>query len=162
MFAALLLFGSETGGAGAWIAALVGSLVSLVVALPMRRGLLRLPRPTEAQLAVLVRSLAYANPLYVPWEPTLDLHLLTDDKLGHAWRCSGVAVSSSTDKRDLMCAIDQRQRYLDELERRQPGLLGAWLASRLDAADDVLAVGTASRLEPHSIDWDELIREESP
>ncbi len=161
MFAALLLFGSESGGAGAWVAALVGSLVSLVVVLPMRRGWLRLPRPTEAQLAVLARSLAYANPMFVPWEPTLDLHLLTDDQLGHAWRCSSLAVSSPTDRRDLMRAVDERQRYLEELERRQPGLLGAWLACQVDTPGDVLPVESASRLERCSIDWDALTREES-
>jgi hypothetical protein len=161
MFAALLLSGSETGGPGVWIAALAGSLGSLVT-LSLRRGLPRLPRPTEAQLAVLARSLAYANPMFVPWEPTLELQLLTDDQLGHAWRCSGVAVSSPADKRDLMRAIDERQRYLEELERRQPGLLGTWLACQVDTPGDVLPAATASRLERHSIDWDELIREESP
>jgi hypothetical protein len=161
MIAALLLSGSEAGGAGAWLAAIVGSLGSLAVALLLRRGLCRVPRPTEAQLAVLVRSLAYANPMFVPLEPTFDLYLLTDDQLAHAWRCSGLAVSSPTDRRALMRAIDERQRYLEELERRQPGLLGAWLAYQVDTPGDVLPVQKASRLERYSIDWDELTREES-
>ncbi len=162
IIAAFLLSGSEAGGAGAWLAAIVGSLGSLAVALLLRRGLRRVPRPTEAQLAELGRSLAYANPLFVPFEPTFHLYLLTDDQLAHTWRCSAVAVSSPDDQRDLIRAVDERQRYLEELERRQPGLIGAWLACRVESSGHGWAERTASCLEPHPIDWDALTREDSP
>lgn len=161
MIAALLLSGSEAGDAGAWLAATVGSLGSLVVALLLRRGLCRVPRLTEAQLAVLGRSLAYANPLFVSFEPTPDLCLLTDAQLAHAWRCSGRAVASPADKRDLIRAVDQRQRYLQEIERRQPGLLGAWLACQVESPGLARSERMASHAEPQSIPWDDLTREES-
>jgi hypothetical protein len=154
------------GGAVAGLAALVGPLGLLVAALMVaaspgalracRRGLGSVPRPTEAQLDALARSLACTNPMFVPFELTIDLRLLTDEQLRHAWHNSGAAVSSPSTPRALLRAVEERGRYLDELERRQPSLLRAWLSSDVGAPDSPLPYVAASSLESLAINWDEL------
>jgi hypothetical protein len=154
------------GGAVAGFVALVGP-IGLLVAVFLaatspaavrvcRRGLGSLPRPTGAQIDALARSLAYTNPMFVPFELTFDLRLLTDDQLGNAWRNSETAVSSPSSPRALLRAVEERGRYLDEFERRQPSLLRAWLATDPGAPDSPLPYAATSSLEPSTIDWDEL------
>lgn len=121
-----------------------------------RRGLASLPRPTEAQLDALVRSLVCTNPTYIPFELPLDLRLLTDDQLGQAWRDSQSELTSHSSPRALSRAVEERGRYLDELERRRPGLLQAWLASDAEEPDSPALNSAASRPVPLTIDWDEL------
>lgn len=119
------------------------------------RGLASL-RPTEAQLDALLRSLAYTNPNYVPLELPLDLHLLADDQLREAWRDSQTEITSHSSSRALSRAAEERGRYLDELERRQPNLVSAWLASDAKEPDSLLLNTAASHPVPLTIDWDEL------
>jgi hypothetical protein len=121
-----------------------------------RRGLASVPRPTEAQLDALSRSLACTNPMFVPFELTFDLRLLTDDQLYNAWRNSGAVVSSPSTPRALMRAVEERGRYLEEFERRQPSLLRAWLSTDAGAPDSTLPWAATSSLEPSTIEWDEL------
>jgi hypothetical protein len=121
-----------------------------------RRGFGSLPRPTEAQIDALTRSLVYTNPTYVPFEPAVDLRLLTDDQLDKAWRDSQSALVTCSGPRDWLRAVEERGRYLAEFERRQPSLLRAWLTSEAGAPDMLLPYAKASRLEPPTIDWDEL------
>jgi len=122
-----------------------------------RRGFGSLPRPTEAQIDALARSLAYTNPTYVPFELALDLRLLTDDQLDKAWRDSQIVLMSCSGRRDWLRAVEERGRYLAEFERRHPRLLRAWLTSEAGAPDMLLPYAKASRLEPPTIDWDQLI-----
>ena len=145
------------------LVASIGVLMAILVAATSpravracRRGLGSLPRPTEAQLDALTRSLAYTNPMFVPFELTFDLRLLTDDQLGNAWRNSQTAVSSPSSPRALLRAVEERGRYLDEFERRQPSLLRAWLVSDAEEPDSLLRHTAASRPVPPTIDWDEL------
>jgi hypothetical protein len=145
------------------LAASVGVLMAILAAVASpravracRRGLASLPRPTEAQLDALARSLAYTNPTYVPFELSLDLRLLTDDQLGRAWSDGQAEMSSHSSPRALSRAAEERGRYLDELERRQPSLLSAWLASDAEDPDSLLLNSAASRPVPLTIDWDEL------
>jgi hypothetical protein len=121
-----------------------------------RRGLASLPLPTAAQFDALARSLAYSNPTYVPLELPLDPRLLTDDQLGQAWRDSQSELTSWSSPRALSPAVEERGRYLDELERRRPGLLQAWLASDAEEPDSPPLNSAASRPVPLTIDWDEL------
>ena len=144
---AAVLWGTA-GGAVAGFAALVGPIGLLVAALmaatspgavrACRRGLHSVPRPSEAQLDALTRSLAYTNPMFVPFELTFDLRLFTDDQLCNAWRNSETAVSSPSTPRALLRAVGERGRYLDEFERRQPSLLRAWLATDSGAPNSPL------------------------
>jgi hypothetical protein len=161
-----LLWGAA-GGAMAGFVALVGPLGLLVAVLlaatspssfrACRRGLGALRRPTAAQVDALARSLACMNPMYVPFELTFDLRLLTDRQLANAWRNSEAAVTSPSGPRAALRAVEERGRYLDEFERRQPSLLRAWLASDAGAPDGPLPFATASRPQSPTIDWDELI-----
>jgi hypothetical protein len=121
-----------------------------------RRGLGAVPRPTEAQLDALSRCLAYTNPMFVPFELTFDLRLLTDDQLCNAWRNSETVVSSPSTPRALIRAVEERGRYLDEFEKRRPSLLRAWLSTDAGAPDSTLPCAATSRMEPFTIDWDEL------
>ena len=162
---AAVLWGAA-GGAVAGVAALVGPIGLLVAALmaatspgavrACRRGLHSVPRPSEAQLDALTRSLACTNPMFVPFELTFDLRLLTDDQLCNAWRNSETAVSSPSTSRALLRAVGERGRYLDEFERRQPSLLRAWLATDSGAPNSPLPYAAASCPEPPTIDWDQL------
>ena len=153
------------GALGGWVA-LVGPgglLTAVLVAATSpgslracRRGLGSLPRPTSAQLDALARSMAYANPTFVSFELTFDLRLLTDDQLCNAWSNSEAAVRRTSSPHVFSAAVEERGRYLDEFERRQPGLLRAWLASDAGSPGGPLPFATASRLESPPIDWDEL------
>jgi hypothetical protein len=145
------------------LVASVGVLMAILVAATSprtvracRRALGSVPRPTQTQLDALARSLAYTNPMFVPFELTFDLRLLNDDQLGHAWRNSENAVSSPSTPRALLRAVEERGRYLDELERRRPSLLMAWLVSDAEEPDSLMLNTAASRPVPSTIDWDEL------
>ncbi|HEX5087836.1 MAG TPA: hypothetical protein VFV89_08510 [Nocardioides sp.] len=158
---------ATAGGAAAGLVALLGIpglLVVIVVAATSpgalrtcRHGLRSVRRPTPGQLDSLARSFAYANPMFVPSEPTIDLRLLTDDQLRHAWQDSEAAIASPPTARALLCAIEVRGQYLDEIERRQPSLPKAWLSSRAGAPGSALPYAAAASLESPTIDWDELI-----
>ncbi len=123
---------------------------------PAGAGWVRSRARPKRSLDALARSLAYTNPAYVPFELTLDLRLFTDDQLGKAWRDSQTSLLSPSSRRDLLRAVEERGRYLDEFERRHPSLLRAWLATDAGAPDSPLPYANASRLEPPTIDWDEL------
>jgi MFS family permease len=153
-------------GAAAGFAALAG-LIALLAAVLMfavspaalhacRRGLGSVPRLTEEQLGALGRCLAYASPVFVPFELNSDLRHLTDDELAHAWHASEAAVSSSLSPRALERAVTERGRYLAEFERRHAGFLKAWLASEVEAPEDPVPSGPMSGLALSTIDWDEL------
>jgi hypothetical protein len=160
------LLSGAAAGALAGFAALVGGGAFLVAVLVLassprslrtcRRWMGSLPSPTAEDLDGLARSLAYTNPAYMPVEPAPDLCLLSDDQLCQAWRDSQTAVRSPSTRRSFIRAVEERGRYLEEFERRQPSLLRAWLASDAGAPDNPLSDPAASRLEPPIIDWDEL------
>jgi hypothetical protein len=59
---------------------------------------------------------------------------LTDEELCREWRRSFVTLTSARSSRDLGLVVAQRQIYLDEMDRRSPSALQAWLASGARAA----------------------------
>jgi hypothetical protein len=143
-------------GPGAYLVAVLLAATSPRALRACRRGLSSMPRPTSSQLDALAQSLTYMSPMYVPFEQSFDLRLLTDDQLCNAWRASQTAVRSPSSRRSLLRAVEERGRYLDEFERRQPSLLRAWLATDPGATDSRLPYAAGSRHEPSGIDWDEL------
>ncbi len=73
------------------------------------------------------------------WEPTplrLSPRALDDAQLCWAWRISYVTLQRSTTPMQRLRVVQQRQHYLDELERRNPAGVAAWLASGARAAGD--------------------------
>jgi hypothetical protein len=59
---------------------------------------------------------------------------MTNSELCREWRRSFVALQSAPSPGDLARVVAQRQVYLDELDRRSPSALQAWLASGARAA----------------------------
>jgi hypothetical protein len=160
------LLSGSAAGALAGLFALVGPGAFLVPVLlastspralrACRRWLRSMPRPTASQLDALAQAMACATPMYLPFELSSDVRLLSDDQLRNAWRNSERAVRTPSSPRALWRAVEERGRYLDELERRRPGLLKAWLSCHAGAPDGPLPLARASGSEPPTIDWDEL------
>ncbi len=121
-----------------------------------RRWWASCPRPTEAQLEALARSLAYMSPTYVPFDLPFDLRLLTDEQLAEDWRRTRTELTSPAGPDALSRVVAERGRYLDELEMRRPSVLRAWLVSDAEESDSLLLDTAASRPVPPTLDWDEL------
>jgi len=58
-----------------------------------------------------------------------ELTALDDDELCLAWRRSFVMLNAAGSPGERLLLVEQRQRYLDELERRSPVGLASWLTS---------------------------------
>jgi hypothetical protein len=83
-------------------------------------------------------------------EPTTDLPAVTlrdldDEALCLAWRRSFVRLQQAPSLSARLRHVQERQRLLDELERRNPDGLAAWLASGCRAAGNPLPFLARSR-----------------
>lgn len=74
---------------------------------------------------------------------TLPLDLMDDATLCFAWRTSYVALQRSLPPSSTLLVVQRRQDILDDLERRNPGGLAAWLAAGPRAAGDPTKYVTA-------------------
>jgi hypothetical protein len=115
------------------------------------------PPRAGGRLDAVARAFAYAGTPYAPLPAYLDLHLFTDEQLCEAWRGSHPGRLKDASVQDTMCALEERQTYLDELARRHPEEFATWLASQPDAADDPLTRRADLSGDRRRIDWDELI-----
>jgi hypothetical protein len=92
-------------------------------------------------------------------QPEIEAAELSDDALCLAWRASFSALQRAHTPTERLRIVDERLAYLEELERRNPPGVAAWLASGARAAGDpsrfVLGDGVSGR---SSIDWDRLIQ----
>jgi hypothetical protein len=91
-------------------------------------------------------------------ESAVDLSSLSDTDLCQAWRASFSVLESASTSSQRARIAEARQKYLDELERRNREGLLAWLASGARAAADPSRYFLESPTRRRSIDWDELIR----
>jgi hypothetical protein len=91
-------------------------------------------------------------------QPSVALDALTDEQLCRAWRASYAALQRQSSAARAVTAVAERQRYLDELERRNPDGFAAWLASGAQSPGSPMPYLTGSRAEPTEINWDELTR----
>jgi hypothetical protein len=83
---------------------------------------------------------------------------LTDAQLCTAWRISFSALEKASTEQQRLRIVAERQNCLDELERRNPHGLAAWLASGARAAGDPTRFVLGDRRAASaSIDWDSLI-----
>jgi len=80
--------------------------------------------------------------------PTATLRDLDDEELCLAWRRSFVQLQHATSASVRMLRVQQRQLILDELERRNPHGLAAWLASGCRAAGNPLPFLARTRSIP--------------
>jgi len=71
-------------------------------------------------------------------DPARDLRSLDDATLCLAWRRSFVLLEAAHSAVARLSVVEQRQQYLDELHRRSPEGLAAWLASGARASGNPL------------------------
>jgi hypothetical protein len=74
-----------------------------------------------------------------------DLESLDDQALCLAWRRSFLVLQAAASTRARMIVVRQRERFLDELDRRSPQGLAAWMASGARAAGDPFPYLTGRR-----------------
>ncbi|HZX03243.1 hypothetical protein [Kribbella sp.] len=88
-----------------------------------------------------------------------DLTELSDEALCLAWRASFAGLQrAAAAPSDQLRVVEERRAYLDELERRHPDGVAAWLASNPRAAGDPAKfVRGDSAHGQHPIDWNGLI-----
>jgi hypothetical protein len=151
---------------GAWAAALL--LAMCAVCSPTAIGLYqrRRPKPVEPTTPARLHSrIADEAPpdAEIEAEPgrpapaVVEPGLLNDTELCLAWRASFSALQRASSRQERLSIIEHRRALLDELERRSPHGLMAWLASGARAAGDpsrfiVDGNGTGRSV----IDWDAL------
>lgn len=77
-----------------------------------------------------------------------DLESVDDATLCQAWRRSFLKLEAAHSGQDRVALVAQRQRYLDELQRRCPDGVAAWLASGARASSNPMPfLGNGSRGE---------------
>jgi len=64
--------------------------------------------------------------------------------------------STGTATNSTLATVQERQRYLDELERRNAVGLAAWLASGARVASNPLPYFVRDRTNREAINWDDL------
>ena len=129
----------DTVAAGAWRAlAVAGTVVATVVACA---GAIVLLGPTSLSLAVI---LGVTSPPAMRWFGRRLGHVpgrlyngaLTTAELCRRWQDSYEALRDATTAPARLRIVEARQHYLDELERRDPSGLNAWLGGNATAAGD--------------------------
>jgi antibiotic biosynthesis monooxygenase (ABM) superfamily enzyme len=122
--------------ARAWNAALtVGAVIAAIVAFAGYVVLLGLAGPS------LLAIVAVTSPPVMRWIGRRSGHLaqsraLTTAELCRRWQESYEALRDATTAAARLRIVEARQHYLDELERRDPHGLSAWLERNASAAGD--------------------------
>jgi hypothetical protein len=75
------------------------------------------------------------RPADLPAYPTEPADL-PDEQLFQAWQLSYVLLQHARTTRDRIALVTARQRYLDELERRNPDGFKLWMANGARAASN--------------------------
>jgi len=144
-------------GAGVFLLVLFVVVSSPYAVSAYSRWLSPAPTPPAAQLDALASAFAYESPEYVPFQSPSELGELTDEQLCQAWRASYMALQRSLAAQTI-ATVEERQRYLDEFERRNAGGFTAWLASGARAPGNPLPYLIGGRVDHPTLNWDELIR----
>jgi hypothetical protein len=122
------------------------------------RWLRSVPTPSAAQLDAFARVFANAGIGYVGVQPEPEPGELTDEELCQRWRASCLYLRRRPSAAHVMRALEQRQIYLDEFERRYPGAFAAWLTSGAGTLDYLTPYAMRGRDDHPRINWDELTR----
>lgn len=115
--------------------------------------------PTNVSFTAWAPGFAYPLPGWVPPQLPPDFHLMSTEELCQAWCASYLVLKDRSSRGEATAAlatVAERQRYLDELERRNASGLTAWLASGARVASNPLPYLTETRKERPVINWDEL------
>jgi hypothetical protein len=87
----------------------------------------------------------FEEPLVLP----TDLAVLDDEALCLAWRHSFLLLEGARSEPERMRVVRQRERYLDELQRRCPQGFAAWLAAGARASGNPLPFLVERGMGPH-------------
>ncbi|MGZ0147783.1 hypothetical protein ACXJJ3_12005 [Kribbella sp. WER1] len=139
--------------AGAWTAVLIALLA--VVGAPAvvphwigwfgQQPVVRTPRPVRRPARKVQAS--------------EDLADLSDEALCLAWRASFPGLQRAGSAAEQLRVVEERRAYLDELDRRHPDRVAAWLASNPRAAGDPAKfVRNANDHGGPTIDWNGLLQ----
>ncbi|WP_427896196.1 hypothetical protein ACQHIV_19900 [Kribbella sp. GL6] len=94
-----------------------------------------------------------------PAHDLADLADLSDEALCLAWRASFPGLQRALSPTDHLRVVEERRAYLDELDRRHPDGVAAWLASNPRAAGDPTRFVRGDIAHgQHTIDWNGLIQ----
>ena len=110
--------------------------------------------PSAAQMEASIAAFAHATPEHLP-----AISAATDDQLFRRWRTSYLDLQGRVSVHDVLALAGQRQRYLDEFERRNPTGFAAWLISGPLASSNPLLYLANDRADGLPIDWDDFARE---
>jgi hypothetical protein len=120
-----------------------GAVVVLVVLVSVRWALRAVRERRGGRFVVsserwdaALRALACASPEYAYYPPVANPRLLTDEELCQAWCASCQVARTVTSPRRLKVVAQERRSYLDELQRRHPLAVEAWLAGPATADGD--------------------------
>lgn len=146
-------------GAGVVTLVLLLSLCSPGAVRAVRRGLRSVHRPSATRLEALTRAFSYADLGFVtlptpppgPWA-------LTDEQLSRGWQTSARTLRRRISPAQKVAVVRERQRYLEEFERRNPSGFEAWLTSGSGDSDDLMPYFSEGGAEHATINWDELTR----
>jgi len=106
------------------------------------------PTPSTRHVPADTSSEVPSEPGFMRAPLTDDLETLDDAGLCLAWRRSFLMLEGARNEHDRMALVVQRQRYLDELQRRCPDGVAAWLASGARASSNPMPfLGNGSREE---------------
>lgn len=118
------------GGGGLLLIALLTATSPWAVGIALRQYRKRHPEPEPAPLPEQIDD----RPVEArcPAEPAE----LPDEQLFNAWQLSYVLLQHARTTRDRIALVTIRQRYLDELERRNPAGFRLWMANGARAASN--------------------------
>ena len=115
--------------------------------------------PSTGSIAAWAPGFVSPVPGWAPPQLRPDLDLLSTEELCRAWCASYLVLKerySERETRATLATVEERQRYLDELERRNASGFTAWLASNARVASNPLPYLVENRTERPVINWDEL------
>jgi hypothetical protein len=124
------------------------------------RALTSVPVSMAAGLGAWVSPPVYVSPHYMQVARVPDVRLLTEERLSGAWRTSFLALQSRPPTTQALATVEERQRYLDEFERRNPRGFAAWLASEAWASNIPVRYLRDAHMTRSEINWDEVTRQQ--
>ncbi len=164
---ALILATAGTGFVGLALGLGVGAVLLLLVIAASSpytlsaygRWIRNDPGASAAVLAAWAPGVPWPAPDWRSPLPGPDLQRMSTQDLCQAWCASYLVLSERSGEQGtkaVLAAVEERQRYLDELERRNPEGLAAWLAVDGRVASNPASYLTERRTYGPGINWEEL------
>lgn len=150
----------ELLGAGAVVLAIVLLSVSPYLLRAYVRALTSVPVSMAAGLGAWVTPPVDVRPEQVQVPPPRDERLLTDQRLRGVWRTSFLVLQTRPRASEVLALAEERQRYLDEFERRNPRGFEAWLAGGAWASNIPVRYLRGEHTAEPEINWDDLTRQQ--